>query len=128
MNSRKKTILVVEDDRNLIELFSLTLDYLGYDVICCGNGNEALDIFTRRNSSIDAVVLDMILPGMHGLDCLRHFKSTNPSVPVIVCTGSGLMNQESMLKECGAYEIIAKPFITGTIGQVLDKAINNTVS
>ncbi len=78
-------ILAVDDDPHLRKLYEEEFQEEGYDVLVASSGPEALDIFSKE--SPDIVTLDIIMPGMDGIEVLRKMKEHNPSVPVIMSTG-----------------------------------------
>ncbi len=77
-------ILVVEDDNNQRLLYEEELREEGYDVICAGDGREALRVASENKP--DVVVLDINMPGMDGMDTLSQLLETNPTLPVIINT------------------------------------------
>ncbi len=83
MKKRKK-ILIVEDDDAQRMLYDEEISEMGYQVVLPRDGLEALEKFTAEKP--DVVVLDLMLPNMHGLDALRKILGQNPNVPVIIHT------------------------------------------
>ncbi len=109
--STAKKILVIEDDPSAAQLAQVTLEGAGYRVIVCPDGEMGVDIATSE-STVDLVVLDIMLPGMSGFDVNRRLLS-NPrtaTLPVLILTAAP-DNQdriaEFVLTEPGAY--LAKP-------------------
>jgi PAS domain S-box-containing protein len=83
----KGTILVVDDEPVLLELVSELLGELGYEILMAEDGLEAIDIYEMRWTSIDLVLLDVVMPRMGGRETLNALRSVNPTVNVIVCSG-----------------------------------------
>ena len=77
-------VLVVDDEPTLAELLSMALRYEGWEVRSAGDGMTA--VRTARDFRPDAVVLDMMLPDIDGLDVLRRLRSETPDVPVLFLT------------------------------------------
>ncbi len=77
-------ILVVDDDQHLRELYKEELEEEGYKVLVASSGQEALEIFEKE--SPDIVTLDILMPGMDGIEVLRKMKEKDPKLPVIMCT------------------------------------------
>ncbi len=77
-------ILIVDDDPHIRMLYKEELEDEGYDVLIASSGKEALEIFS--NESPDLVTLDILMPGMDGIEVLRRMKEKNPSLPVIMST------------------------------------------
>ena len=99
-------IMVVDDDDGILNLLERFLVRLGYEVITASNGEEALKSMEERPT---IVLLDIMMPGMHGFKVLDKIKETAPSTEVIVITGldETVVGIESL--ERGAFEFVAKP-------------------
>jgi len=102
-----KKVLVVDDDVKTVELVKLYLNRDGYRVITSGDGNEALAL--AREHHPDLIVLDLMLPGMNGLDVCRILRQES-DVPIIMLTA--LTTDEDRLRglELGADDYVTKPF------------------
>ncbi len=103
-------ILVVEDETDIQELVRYNLDKEGYAVRCMTSGEEALRAL--RSSTPDLVLLDLMLPGISGLDVCRSIKS-NPAtrhVPVVILTAKGEEVDIVSGLELGADDYVTKPF------------------
>ncbi len=79
-----RKILIVEDDEPQQILYETELTELGYQVIIAGNGEDA--ITQVKHHQPDLIILDLMIPGKHGLEALREFLSINPNIPVIIHT------------------------------------------
>jgi two-component system, cell cycle sensor histidine kinase and response regulator CckA len=90
------TILVVEDEPTLRRVSSKLLEKLGYQVLEASCGERALEIFSERNGEIDLVLLDMIMPGLTGLQTLERLRALNPRVRVILCSGMDEAKEENL--------------------------------
>lgn len=99
-------IMVVDDDDGILNLLKRFLLRLGYEVITASNGEEALKNMEQRPA---IVLLDIMMPGMHGFKVLDKIKETAPSTEVIVITGldETVVGIESL--ERGAFEFVTKP-------------------
>jgi CheY-like chemotaxis protein len=86
------------------------LDSMGYNVTCCNNGAEAVNVYNEMHKEIDFILLDLIMPKMSGLDCYRRLKEINPNVVVIVVSGYGGRKDLDQILNEGANAIIEKPF------------------
>lgn len=106
----KKTILTIDDEIHILELIRYNLENAGYNVLQAESGEEGLEIL--ENKEIDAVLLDLMLPGIDGLEVLRRIR-TNPTkrkTPVIMLTAKGEEFDKVLGLEMGADDYIAKPF------------------
>lgn len=118
--SNKHTILVVDDDPEIVTLLSKILLNEGCSVMDAQNGLEALRKVEK--GGIDLVILDLIMPEMGGIEVLKRLGDIAPKLPVIVLTGHGDLQtaRESMM--LGAYEYITKPFDADFVKAVVKKA------
>jgi two-component system phosphate regulon response regulator PhoB len=105
-----KRILVVEDEHDIAELLRYNLTKNGYSVMLALNGEDALRL--ARQTPPDLVLLDLMLPGMDGLDVCRVLKSDpqTASVPIIMVTAKGEETDIVTGLELGAHDYICKPF------------------
>ena len=100
-------ILVVDDEKNICELLRLYLKKEGYEVIIANNGADALKRFAEYK--ISAVILDIMMPGMDGVDVLKEIRKDSDT-PVIMLTAKGETIDKVLGLELGADDYIVKPF------------------
>ena len=100
-------LLVVEDEEKLARFVELELTHEGYDVTKCGNGREALEIALAQD--FDLILLDIILPGLNGLEVLRRLQREK-STPVILLTARDAVIDKVAGLDAGAVDYITKPF------------------
>jgi two-component system, OmpR family, alkaline phosphatase synthesis response regulator PhoP len=106
----KETILVVDDEEDILELVRYNLSREGYGVQCAASGEEAYDVIASGN--IDLLVLDLMLPGMDGLELTRRLKGDSPAaeLPIIMLSAKGEEADIVTGLELGADDYITKPF------------------
>ena len=81
----KSTILVVDDDPVQRRLLQASVERLGYDALCCSDGESALVALSeKKSSSIAAIILDLMMPGLDGLGVLKHMEDHSLNIPTIV--------------------------------------------
>jgi len=102
----RKTILVVDDEVDLIEVLKLRLKQEGYNVLTAHDGKEGLALV--NNEDIDLVLLDIMLPKVGGIELYKYISKTKPALPVVVLTGRDKL--ESFFKDVKAAGFISKPF------------------
>lgn len=105
-----ETILLVDDDRIVIDVARDMLEILGYRVIVTQQGREAVDIYARQKDEIDLVIHDMVMPGMNGADVFQALKKINPEVRVILTSGYIMNKQIAAIMEQGCRAFMPKPF------------------
>ncbi len=104
------TILVVDDEEDIVDLISFNLEREGYQVICAGTGEEALELLKTKRP--DLVILDLMLPGMQGLEACRHIRGTPAysDLPILILSAKGTEADRVLGLEMGADDYITKPF------------------
>ncbi|MEM1145235.1 MAG: sigma 54-interacting transcriptional regulator [Pseudomonadota bacterium] len=119
-------ILVVDDDRDLLELLSIRLRRAGFAVSVAESGNDALGVL--RSQRQRAVVTDLKMDGMDGLELLGEIESTYPALPVIVLTAHGSIPDAVTATQQGAFAFLTKPLDTEELIQTLNRAVALSVS
>jgi two-component system phosphate regulon response regulator PhoB len=106
----RETILVVDDEREILELLEYNLAKNGYKVVCVRTGEAALE--KARSALPDLVVLDLMLPGVDGLEVCRLLKgdSRTAALPVVMLTARGEEADVVAGLELGADDYVTKPF------------------
>jgi phosphate regulon transcriptional regulator PhoB len=107
---KKAKILVVDDERDIIELVSYNLEKEGFKVISAMDGEKALELVSSKEPEI--IILDLMLPGIDGLDMCRELKRNDKtsSIPIIMLTAKGEESDIVIGLELGADDYITKPF------------------
>ncbi|RKY42385.1 MAG: DNA-binding response regulator [Candidatus Makaraimicrobium thalassicum] len=107
---RKKNILVVEDDKNISKLIKYNLEGEGYGCLVSFGGEDALKILDKN--PVDLIVLDIMLPGMDGLEVCRRVKQDKvlSGIPIIMLTAKGEEVDRVVGFELGADDYMVKPF------------------
>jgi two-component system, OmpR family, alkaline phosphatase synthesis response regulator PhoP len=110
----KKNILVVDDEKDIIDLLSYNLSKEGFAVITARNGKEALEKVKQKP---DLIILDLMMPEMSGLQVIQEVKKdkTISSVPILILTAKGTETDEIVGLEVGADDYIIKPVKIGKI-------------
>jgi len=108
----KEKILVVDDEEDILELVRYNLSREGYKIICASSGEEGLK--TAKSENPDLIVLDLMLPGVDGLDVTRRLKGddTTRKIPIVMLTAKGEESDIVTGLELGAEDYITKPFST----------------
>ena len=103
-----KTVLVVDDDPTQRRLVQAVLDREGYSVAHAESGGEAIDRLTKGGGA-DVILLDMVMPGMSGLECLAEIRTAGVTTPVIVLTANGGIDSVVKAMQAGAQDFFVKP-------------------
>jgi len=100
-------VLLVDDEKDFVEMLSLRLKEAGERVTPAYSGKECLETLGRKN--IDVVILDLKMPGMDGIETLKEIKRRFPLVEVIMLTGHGTTESAVQGMKLGSYDYILKP-------------------
>ena len=100
-------ILVVDDEKNILESVKMVLNYEKYNVQVAKDGIEAIDIFKKFLP--DIVLLDVKMPGLDGLKVLKSFKTVNPVAEVIMISGHSGIEEAVEASRLGAFDFLEKP-------------------
>ncbi len=106
----KETILIVDDEEDIIELIQYNLKTEGYDILTATSGEAAIEIADRDQP--DLIVLDLMLPGIDGLEVTQRLKGTHATrdIPIVMLTAKGEESDIVTGLEMGANDYISKPF------------------
>ena len=119
-----ETILLVDDEKVIIDVARDMLEILGYQVLVAQSGREAIDIYDRQKDVIDLVIQDMVMPGINGAGVFKALKAINPNVKVILASGYVLNEQITAVMEQGCRAFMSKPFrledLSAKVREVLD--------
>ncbi len=103
----KPVVLVIDDEENVCELITLYFEKAGYAVACAGDGNDGIEMV--RSQKPDMVILDLMLPGMDGLDVCKEIRKFS-NVPLIMLTARVDEVDRVLGLEIGADDYVTKPF------------------
>lgn len=106
--SQRKTILVAEDDEQILSAIAEYFERSGYNLILAFDGLEALEIF--RESKADLIISDVMMPKMDGLELVRRVREIDPLLPIILLTAKDDILDRLLGLEMGADDYITKPF------------------
>ncbi|WDP89864.1 MAG: response regulator [Desulfobacter sp.] len=126
----KETILIVDDEEDILELIKFNLKSEGYNIVQAMTGEEAIKI--AKQSSPDLMVLDLMLPGIDGLEVTRYLKNneTTAEIPIVMLTAKGEESDIVTGLELGANDYMSKPFspreLTARIRAILRRRRKNS--
>ncbi len=105
---KSESILVVEDEEKIARLLEIELEYEGYSVTKALDGIKALELYRSKNW--DLILLDVMLPGLSGIEILRRIRANDNSTPVLLLTAKGSVEDKVSGLDLGANDYITKPF------------------
>ncbi len=118
---KKSTILLIDDDDSLRRVIEFSLAEAGHRVVTAASGEEGLRLF--EGNAFDAVITDITMPGLSGMDVLSLVHAHDAGLPVIMITAYGTIESAVQAMKEGAFDYITKPFNRDELRLTLDKAI-----
>jgi DNA-binding response OmpR family regulator len=119
--AEQKTILVVDDDRELVDALRSMLERQGYRVIQAHDGHQAKQaVYNQRP---DLMILDMMMPRMGGYPVLEHFKDKSDAPPIIMVTANEGSRHKVYAEYLGVIDYIRKPFAMERLLETVQKAL-----
>jgi two-component system, cell cycle sensor histidine kinase and response regulator CckA len=119
------TILLVEDEENMVHLLRKVLSRHGYQALVALDGEEAIDLYHRHKLEIDVVLLDLGLPKIAGWDVILKMKEENPGVKVVVASGYIEPELKSEMYRAGVKDFVYKPYTIDHVVETLQTLIEN---
>jgi len=114
-------ILIVDDDRNLLTILRGIVEELSVNIVTASDAESALREISSK--TFDLIITDLKMPGKSGMDVLACSLKMNPSVPVIMISAFGSVEEAVAAMKKGAYDFITKPFDPDELLQVVNKAL-----
>lgn len=127
-----KTILIVEDDVPSLRYYETLLQSSGAKVIKLSTGKDFIDYISNKDTRIDLVIMDFLIPLVNGIDCTRIFRKNRRNVPVLMITAYSSEQTKSDAYIAGCNEYILKPVYPESVFSLLEKYLkqeeNSTIS
>ena len=117
----KFNILIIDDEKNIREGLSASLEMEGYNTVLAENGKEGLELFAKGD--IDLVITDLRMPQVTGEEVLEKIISGSPGIPVIVLTGHGSIDTAVEAMRKGAYDFLTKPLNLDRLTLIVKRAL-----
>ena len=116
-------ILVIDDEQIMRDGCSRILSKDGWAVICAENGNQGLGEIQAHSDKIDVILLDLMMPGMSGMEVLDHVRTIDPNLLVIVITGYATVESAVEAMKKGAFNYLSKPIDLNRLRAELESAL-----
>ena len=116
-------ILLVDDDEIVLEVGGKMLQHMGYEVRKARDGQEALAVFDKYHDRVDAIILDMRLPGMNGATVFEQLRKINPHTRVLLASGYIEKHLSSVILDHNCNDFIQKPFNLQQLKHKLEKLL-----
>jgi two-component system cell cycle sensor histidine kinase/response regulator CckA len=119
-----ETILLVDDEKMILEINKELLESMGYQVYAAGSGQEAIAVYMEKRNEIDLVILDMIMPEVSGGETFDRLREINPGIKVLLSSGYSIDGEAQEILDRGCTGFIQKPFsfidISRKVREMLD--------
>lgn len=119
---RNKTVLIVDDSYEVLEVLYRQLSKLGYQTFKAVDVTDAIEIL--KNSEIDLLLTDLRMPGIDGMELIKYTSEHFPDIPVLVITGFPSVSGAVEAVKSGAMEYLIKPFTIEELKSAVEKAFN----
>jgi two-component system, NtrC family, response regulator PilR len=115
------SVLVIDDDETVRDVIKMFLQAKGFEVTTTPDGQTGLDRF--REEKFDAVLSDLVMPGVNGIEVLKGIVEQNTNTPVIMITAYGSVQTAVEAMKMGAFDYVTKPFVLDELHIILERAI-----
>ena len=123
MEENKYTLLVVEDDLELLQVYKAIFESNGYSLFEAENGKKAIDIYKKHADEIALIILDMILPDITGDEVLKEIHKIDPDQTVIICTG---YPEKTLSNISENIQFLQKPFLVPAVLEMVENGCKNS--
>ena len=117
------TILLIDDEKMILDVGQELLQELGYNVLTAGSGKEAIEIYRQKSTRVDLVIMDLIMPGMSGGETYDRLKEIDTHVKVLLSSGYSINGQAATIMERGCDGFIQKPFNINQLSEKIQSII-----
>ncbi|HZS39944.1 MAG TPA: ATP-binding protein [Polyangia bacterium] len=117
-------VLLVEDEKLVRVATFRALKQLGYDVVACADGDEAVDVYRARHHELEAVVLDLVMPKLSGVETIEAMREIDDGVPVLLTSGYASDDELKQLRALGVRAFLNKPYDIGELSRALAEVIS----
>ncbi|MGH7654541.1 MAG: response regulator [Gemmatimonadaceae bacterium] len=124
-NGHRPPVILADDEAGLREMLRMVLEQEGYDVLEAANGDEAVALFAAQRATIAAVLLDVQMPVLGGIEACRRIRAMSPQTPVILGTGYVGDADLAAVRDAGADDMLLKPY---EIRDLLDRLARVTAA
>lgn len=124
-SSRGHKVLLVDDEKMVLEVGKAILQRLGHDVYTATSGEEALEQLNAHQGAIGCVVLDLTMPGMDGRQTFKQMRELIPDLPVIVASGLAAEQIKGHFTEMQPTAVIQKPYQVADLSATIQSILGN---
>ena len=119
-SGRRDHVLYVDDDESLVYLVTCILEKLRYQVTGCTDPIKALEIFRSNPTMFQAVVSDLFMPGICGMDFAQELLRIRPDIPILLTSGDVKPEDVTAIRNLGIPDLVLKPYAADQLGKLVD--------
>ena len=119
-----KSVLIIDDEPDILDIISLTIERLNLEALTAGNCAEALSLLKHKH--VDLCLTDMNLPDGSGLDIIKYITEELPTLPVAVFTAHGNVDLAVKSLQLGAFDFVSKPVRTEDLKKLIENGLNTS--
>jgi len=120
------TVLVVDDEPGVLRMTTRVLERASFEVLTASNGREALKCYPEHAGEIVAVILDMTMPDLGGVETFEALRELGAQVPIILSSGYSEREVRSGFPGVGPSDFLQKPYTTGALLEVMKRALDGS--
>nr|WP_320015149.1 response regulator [uncultured Desulfobacter sp.] len=120
----KGRVLLVDDEKEVIEVCKEMLEALGYEVLIAGAGAQAVSVVQNDTKGIDLIILDVVMPGMDGVQTYDVVRHLNPDIRVLVCSGLSPKKEIRQMIDNGCKDFLLKPFDIAKLSEKIESVFS----
>ena len=124
--SGDEVILLVDDEDYILGIGKEMLEALGYTVLTAGSGADAVEAYQHSQDNIQLVILDMVMPGMNGVQTFGRLRAINPNVRTLLASGYSLNKDAAEVIQRGCNGFIQKPFDISQLSQKVREILDQS--
>jgi len=117
------TILLVDDEESLLTVGAALLEAMGFSVVTAANGSEALEVYRMQKGGIDLVMMDLVMPGMGGVEAYRELRKIDSVIPIMICSGYGAESVADVIEDDERACFLHKPYKPAELRRELNRMV-----
>ncbi len=125
LKGSEETILLVDDEEELLSVAAAVLHSLNYRVIKAADGVKAIEVFQQHCDDIDLVILDVVMPNMGGMEAAQKIQQINPQIKIIFTSGYDRDNVLKQSSDSASIPILPKPFSPQSLSQIVHQQLSS---
>ncbi len=126
-NIKHYKIILADDHQIVREITAEMLQCLGHEVLTFNDGQEVVDYYLYGNQQVDLFILDLVMPKMGGIDCLKKLLTINSKLKFVICSGYPNHQDLSLILKHGIKSFLPKPYQLSDLRRIIDNIENPTL-